>query len=122
MFTLTLAVGSAQWPLVFKTEEGATTAMANIHHLSNPQDRIAIVDDFGQTALIQTSGFHGALLEDMEKVKLAHIERQLYAAKLQIATQKAAQSDPTILAHQRGMGSSASILTPGGLGNGMRPI
>lgn len=116
MFTLTLAVGNASWPLVFKSNDTLHAALAPLHLMTAPDDRIAITDDFGQQATVVHRSFHGMLIEDMDKVKLAHIERQLYAARLSVDAQNAARSDPKLMAAARGQGPG--VITP--MGNGLR--
>jgi hypothetical protein len=112
VFTLTIALGNASWPLVYKSEEKARDAYVGLQTAG--WDSQTITDDFGQMVLVQSNSFHGALLEDMDKVRLAHIERNLYAARLQIDAQNAARSDPKIRAAQ--MGQGPAMIQP--VGNG----
>lgn len=121
MFTLTIAVGNVSWPLVFKGEHDALAASNKLFAFasSDATEPALVVDDFGQIAIVRRKELHGWLVEDMEKVKLAHVERAIYANHMQIDAQSRANSDPKIRA-ARG-GSGPGIVTPFG-GNGVRPL
>jgi hypothetical protein len=116
MFCLTVAVGNIPWALMFKTEEAAIAAgqELNVCFEGNDQHLATLVDDFGQTLRVGAVALHGWMLEDMDKSKLAHIERALHHARMQQEGQKLAAADATLRAGQHG----PSIVSPMGMPNG----
>jgi hypothetical protein len=55
------------------------------------------------------------MLEDTNKSALAHVERSLHHARVQVETQKRAQTDPKLRAGHAG----PAVLTPMGANGGM---
>lgn len=106
MFSMTILFGNPAlpWTLLFKTEETANAAWASYRATkanSFEGDELHITDDFGQTASIKRASIHGALFENMDESKLAHVERGLHNLRTQIAADKAGMADPAIMAHMR---------------------
>lgn len=114
MFSLTISFGPAatMWTLMWRDKEKAEAAYAQ---LTRGQG-ITAADEFGQTANISASEIHGAMLEDMELSKLAHIERALHQARMQAQGQQAAESD-AVLRTQR-FKQGPAVLVPGMNGGG----
>lgn len=115
MFCLTVAVGNIPWALMFKTEESANVAFIALDTFTT--DAVRVTDDFGQTLVVRDSALQGMMLEDMDKSKLAHIERALHHARMQQEGQKLAAADAQLRAGQHG----PSIIAPMGGMNGGFP-
>jgi hypothetical protein len=119
MWCVTVAVGTIPWALMFKTEEAARKAyevacLRGLHTNQLRDTQIEIDDDFGQNLSVQVTSVAGCMLEDMDKSKLAHIERALHHARMQQEGQKLAQADATLRQGQHG----PSIISPMGMPNG----
>ena len=116
MFCVTVAVGNIPWALMFKTEESASEATRhlNLCFEGNDQTIVALADDFGQTLYVGAIALHGWMIEDMDKSKLAHIERALHHARMQQEGQKLAAADATLRQGQHG----PAIISPMGMPNG----
>ena len=69
------------------------------------------MDDFGQTAQIAAKDIHGWLLEDLELVERARIERSLAEERCKVKLMEAAKSDAVIGAAIR-KSQGAPVLTP----------
>ena len=94
MFSLTIALRDNPnvWTLLYQKEE---TARASFRILTAGQF-FEITDDFGQTAFLPTNSHCAALLEDLDKSALAHIERALHNARTNHKANSRAQSDPML--------------------------
>lgn len=117
MFLLTIVFGTSPvpWGFLFKEEEKAQQAFDHVVLCKQtPDSRIGIEDDFGQKASLDTDKIQGFMLEDMEKSKLANIERGLHQARTQAKAQQQAQQDPVLRAAQLGAASPA-VLSPMGM-------
>jgi hypothetical protein len=114
MYTLSIALGSTSWALLFKTKEAAELALDRIMFAKGGTvSTVDFSDDFGQRIFVEGNSIHGCMLEDMDKTPLAHIERALWHARMQAQGQKLAQSDASL--RQPG----PAILSPGmGMANG----
>ena len=119
MFALTIVFGSpaVPWSLLFNSKEAADAAFENYKSskaTSFSGEYFIQKDDFEQEVCISRISLHGAMIEDMDKSKLAAVERGIHQAKTQIAAQKRAQQDPEIAAHARTqqMTGGAPILSP----------
>ena|ERR1700686_2107450 len=116
MWTLTVAVGNIPWALMFKTEESANVAVKTINTKFGDGNAIYVADDFGQQGFFFPSAIGGYMLEDMNKSKLAHIERALHHARMQHEGQKLAQADAVLR-----MGNAGPAILQPGFGNGGFP-
>ena len=116
MFSLTLAVGTHSWRLLFQDKEKAKGVFDALQHPSHV-DGSYIGDDFGQEVYITRGGLIGFCLEDLDESKLGMVELALHQARTQNAAQAAAQTDPA-LRHAR-QGQGPAIISP--MGNGFRP-
>jgi hypothetical protein len=114
MFLLTINFGpaDASWALLFKDEEKARGIYDNLMQTST--DHVYLSDDFGQDATIALDSIHGLMLEDLEKSKLAQIERGLHQARVQAKAQQMAGSDPLLKA--MAMTRGPAMIDP--MGNG----
>lgn len=99
MFSLSVALqdNPVVWTLMFKEKQTAETAFEKL--VPNPGNIFpnTIEDDFGQK-IINNGLFAGAILEDLDLSKLAHIERALHVARTNAKAQSMASADPTIKA------------------------
>jgi hypothetical protein len=116
MYSLSISFGPAGtiWALLFKTEEKAGEAYNA--YVGNKvgeikSDVLIGADDFGQTYAIPFAEIHSVLLEDLEQVETARIQRALVDERCKAKFMTAARSDPTIRA---AMGNSTPIMTPMG--------
>lgn len=98
MFSLTIAVGNQAWRLLYKNQEDAEKRFEIVKDavVGVTQGVGFISDDFGQTFAGRPIG---VLLEDLEKMKMAHVEMALHNARTQAMANKAAQSDPGLRAN-----------------------
>ena len=103
MYLLTVVFGPSPtpWSLLFEKPKLADKAFADLETakhkaLSGIDGVVTISDEFGQHASIDVASIHGFMLEDMEKSKLAHIERGLHQARTQAKAQQAATQDPVL--------------------------
>ena len=95
MFCITIALkdNPAVWTLMFQTPEAANK---HFELLTAEAALVLIADDFGQTAFVDKSCIAGAMLEDLDKSMLAHVERGLHNARTQAKAQQQAMNDPVL--------------------------
>jgi hypothetical protein len=112
MFLLSIVFGPTPtaWALLFKTQESAEAAFKQ---MGVHTGWIALEDDFGQCASLKSETLHGFMLEDMEKSKLAQIERGLHQLKTQAKAQEVAGADPQLQRAMRQGHQGSPILSPG---------
>jgi hypothetical protein len=105
MFNLTICFGptGTVWAFLFKDKERADAARKNA-----TQDNM-IEDDFGQVFHI-VGVVHGILLEDLDQIEQARIQRALADERVKAKFMVAAKSDPVI--RQAIQGQQAPIMTP----------
>lgn len=98
--------------VVFKqfSPDGVHQARMNNPHLTDVNMNVA--DDYGQQGCFSASAIHAVIIEDMDLGEESRIQRGLSQARGQANANKRAQSDPVIMAAQRGAGPS--VLTPFG--------
>lgn len=117
MYLLTIVFGPTPtpWALLFQKSETAELAFNGLQDARKiKQGCVEICDDFGQKIDLPLASIHGFMLEDMEKSKLAHIERGLHQARTQARAQQMASTDPVL--KTAAMGQGPAILSP--MGNG----
>jgi len=118
MYSLTIHFGpnAIQWQFLFKEKEKAMQYHLDISKALGRDlpGQLILEDDFGQNTTIQLTGVHGILLEDINAMEEARIERSLADARASAKLQGRARTDPTIRAAQQG----APVLTP--MGGGFR--
>lgn len=120
MHLLTVVFGPTPtpWSLLFQKPELAEGAFTSIESAKQTKaEFISLVDEFGQRATFNVPSIHGFMLEDMEKSKLAHIERGLHQARTQARAQQAAAADPIL--KNAAMMQGPPMLAP--MGNGRFP-
>lgn len=83
------------WTLLYKGEESAMLAW-KILMAPAGLPAAMVADDFGQTAFVNFASIAGAMLEDLDKSMLAHIERGLHNARTQAKAQQIATNDPVL--------------------------
>ncbi len=105
MFSLTIHFGpnALQWQFLFKEKENASAGWKNI-----VGDSLDITDDFGQRGVIKLDSIHGSLLEDLDVVEQARIERSIINARGEVKARQRAATDPVIRAAQNG----PAVMTP----------
>jgi hypothetical protein len=119
MYSLTIHFGpnAVAWALLFKEEEKAGVVYnAYVGNMLNGAEAALLigVDDFGQSFAIPFNDIHGIMLEDLDLVEEARIQRSLANARGEVKARQRASTDPVIRQAQTG----APILTPMG---GFRP-
>jgi hypothetical protein len=117
MHLLTVIFGPTPtpWAMLFHKEELAQAAFSTIETAQQSKAAyLSITDEFGQRANFTVADIHGFMLEDMEKSKLAHIERGLHQARTQARAQAAAAADPVL--KNAAMMQGPPMLSP--MGNG----
>ena len=124
MFCLNIAVGSTVWALLFNSHEAADNAAQTLKtpdspHTFSPNLTCVVTDDFGQMFTAPYTAIHGCLLEDLDKTKLAYIERALHQQLTQLEAQKRWEQHPAHRAMARGPGVIAPGFGP--MGNGAFP-
>ena len=114
MFNLTICFGptGTVWAFLFKDKERASEAYDLVRHVQAQEDSFRIVDDFGQDVTV--IGLHGALLEDLDQIEQARIQRALADERVNAKFMVARKSDPVI--RQAIQGQQAPIMTPFGRG------
>ncbi len=121
MFCITIALkdNPAVWTLMFQSEEVAKTAWQK-YATCTTDGQFSITDDFGQTAAVHHSCVAGAMLEDLDKSMLAHVERGLHNARTQAKAQQQAMSDPVLKTAAMTAQRGPAIYDPQGNGIGHR--
>ena len=113
MYSLSIHFGpnAMVWAFMFKEKEKADAAFALTNQNNCPDiSGFEITDDFGQQCYIDYANFHGSMLEDLDLVEEARIQRSLYNARGEVKARQRASTDAVI---RTGMGNSgASVLTP----------
>jgi hypothetical protein len=112
MYSLTIHFGpnAMCWAFLFKEKEVADRAKAVTSFQPDGATHFSIVDDFGQYAQFAFTSVHGVLLEDLDLVEEARIQRSLYNARGEVKARQRASTDAVI---RTGMGNSgAGVLTP----------
>jgi hypothetical protein len=102
--------------MMFRTEKSALDAR---NALTIAQGSIDLCDDFGQELHLNVHAIGGWMFEDLNKTKMAFVERTLHQTRIQMEAQKAAESDPGIATAMR-MRHQPSVITPF-MPNGPRP-
>jgi hypothetical protein len=123
MFSLSISFGptGTVWDLLFKDAdkahemearffpEGIRKAREENPNSANPS--VYVTDDFGQSANIPVDSFNGSMLEDLDLIEAARIQRSLADERCKAKFLQAARSDSTIRA---GMGNQMPIMQPMG--------
>jgi transcription initiation factor TFIID subunit TAF12 len=118
MYSLTICFGPAAttWMFLFKEKETAQGAWESFQANANAGNGTGITDDFGQQARIQLP-IHGTLLEDLDQVKQARIERSLVDAQAQALFNQRASTDPVVRQAMSQRGAPILQPMPGGFRN-----
>jgi hypothetical protein len=122
MYSLSIHFGpnNVVWALLFKEKENAGkvyNAFVDAYAEVSGKTILLGVDDFGQSFAIPSEQINGVLLEDLDLVETARIQRSLADERTKAKFIQAATNDPTIKAAMRPQGTP--VLTPqGGFGRG----
>jgi hypothetical protein len=103
------------WAMLFQKPELADKAFFDLESAKRERkETVSVFDEYGQRAVFETVDIHGFMLEDLEKSKVAQIERGLHQARTQARAQQQALADPILSNAARMQG--APVLSP--MGNG----
>jgi hypothetical protein len=103
------------WAMLFQKPELADKAFFDLEVAKRERkETVSVFDEYGQRAVFETVEIHGFMLEDLEKSKVAQIERGLHQARTQARAQQQAAADPILSNAARIQG--APVLQP--MGNG----
>ena len=119
MFNVSISHGpvGTVWALLFKTEEKAVellSTVVSVHGKQAGEGILSGTDDFGQSYAIPFENIHAILLEDLDQIEQARIQRALADERVKAKFMVAAKSDPAI--RQAIQGQQAPIMTPFGRG------
>lgn len=117
MYSLTIHFGSNAicWAFLFKEEEKAGaiySAYMDFKISENVEGVLIGNDDFGQTFSIPMHQINGILIEDLDLVEAARIQRSLAEERCKVKLLAAAKSDPVIGAAIRQQQANTGVLTP----------
>lgn len=99
MHVLSIAIGSAQWSLHFKTAEAAQSAQKKINPGVNaPGAAVEITDDFGQLFRGAHQHVHGMMVEDFDVANNIRGERWISEQREQAKAMSKAANDPQLKA------------------------
>ena len=110
MFSLSVIVGATTWSLLYQNADAANLAIAAFDSEIEPGKYISFQDDFGQRATFKFDSMDAWMLEDMDKSKIAHQERMLFAERVRLGAAKVASTDP---AFRQPMLNGPAMLSPG---------
>src|SRR5258708_30787587 len=82
--------------------------------------KLVISDDFGQAGTIYVESLHGFLIEDLDLLEEARIQRSLSNARGQAKYNERAKTDPVIRTMNRHQPSMLTPFSGGQFGNGER--
>jgi hypothetical protein len=111
MFNLTICFGPAGtiWAFLFKYKADATRIETSAKVFWATRDGFDIEDDFGQSAMFRSADIHAILLEDLDQIEQARIQRALADERVKAKFMQAAKSDATI---RQAMQEQTPVLTP----------
>jgi hypothetical protein len=117
MHLLTVVFGPSPvpWSFLFKEEQPAHQAFNDMTSAKGTKTPVVITDDFGQQASFDAKDISGFMLEDLEKSKVAAIERALHQERIKIKANQQAKSDP-VIGPAMNMNHGPAILSPMGPG------
>jgi hypothetical protein len=100
MYAITIFINQAGVQLLYKKEDLARDAATALTHdpaqAFGPAKWVHVLDDFGHEISVDSKSISAIVFEDMERTKLAHVERALHQQRAQNLAQKTAQSDPAL--------------------------
>ena len=113
MFSLSISFGATGmvWAFLFKEEKTAKECELSAKDNWVNAGGFNVTDDFGQNAGFKSKDVHAILLEDLDLIEAARIQRSLADERCKAKFLQAARSDSTIRA---GMGNQMPIMQPMG--------
>ncbi len=111
MYSLSIHFGPSNivWALLFKEEE-RPGAIYNAYVASYDENTVLIgTDDFGQSFAISCKDISGILLENLDQIEEARIQRSLADERCKAKFMARAKSDPVI---RTAMGQGPGIVSP----------
>jgi hypothetical protein len=117
MFSLSISFGptGTVWAFLFKEEKDAGEVYNAYMDFKGSRAEGGVLighDDYGQTFSFPFEEIRGVLLEDLEQIEAARIQRALIDEHVKAKFIAAAKSDPVIMAAARGQGPG--VITPMG--------
>jgi hypothetical protein len=108
MYSLSINFGPAGtvWAFLFKEKDRAEHITADI---MNHTGATRITDDFGQSAFFEKNSISGFVLEDLDTVEEARIQRSLINARGEVKARQRAATDPVI---RQAQNAGPSVMTP----------
>ena len=85
----------SQWQFLFNNYERAS-ALIEDYKATNGKGPLDIVDDFGNTGLIDAASIHGILIENYLKSTDASVERHMTQMRTQAKAQSKVNADPIL--------------------------
>jgi len=111
MYSLSISFGPTGlvWAFLFKEKEKAKAAELKAKGKMSDFPYFSVEDDFGQSGNFTHESVHGALLEDLDQIEEARIQRSLADERCKAKFMARAKSDPTI---RQAMGQGPGIVSP----------
>ncbi len=115
MYSLSIHFGpnAMVWQFLFKEKEKADDAYA-IATAETVHSFFEITDDFGQKSQVVTHDIHGVLLEDLDLIEEARIQRSLSNARGQAKYNERVKADPMLSRAMNQQRNGPAIHTPFG--------
>jgi len=112
MFNLTICFGPTGtiWAFLFKEKPASDCAVLDISHSKDMS--VTVNDDFGQKGFFEKGSIHGFILENLDQIEQARIQRALADERVKAKFMQAARSDATIMAAARQGQNGPGVLTP----------
>lgn len=115
MYSLTIHFGpnAICWAFLFKDKEKVESIFDLLTAL-DPAKSMSFEDDFGQRGWFEQTEVRGVLLEDLDLIEAARIQRSLAEERCKVKLMAAAKNDPVIGEAIRQQQRGAPVLTPMG--------
>ena len=115
MFCMTIVFGTASmpWTLLFRSQETFNEAIINFKNPATFEKRdFDLTDDYGQHISVRRDAIQGVMFEDMNKSRLAHIERGMHQMRVQVEANNMAKADPALSVAMRSAQQAPGVITP----------
>ena len=116
MYSLSISFGPTGlvWAFLFKEKNDAAMNAATFHDAKDPNknpmnQRVMVSDDYGQTAEFMLGSVRAVLVEDLDQIEEARIQRSLADERCKAKFMARAKSDPVI---RTAMGQGPGIVSP----------
>ncbi len=98
------------WAFLFKEQKNAGACLMKASTTMAAGDAFTIEDDFGQNGVFKSAAVHALLLEDLDLIEEARIQRSLAEARVRVKLDQRAKTDPVIRQAMNSQGPG--VLTP----------